>query len=383
MAKICSLEYFIQRANEIHHNKYDYSKFEYVRSIDKSIIICPKHGEFLQSANVHLRGVGCPKCGKENGKKREKIIPEIFLKRANELHNNKFQYDLTGFKNSSSRVKIYCEKHGWFEQCALNHINGNGCPECSKEIKSQKMSLGKEKFIEDAVKKHGDKYDYSKVVYTNNCTKVCIICPEHGEFWQKPNDHLFGKGCPKCVGRGRTLEDFISEAREVHGDKYDYSESVYITSETKIEIKCNTCGNKFWQKPWSHLQQHGCPYCNNSIGEQKLNELLVKNGINFEFQKHFPEWLGKQSLDFYLPDYNIAIEYQGKQHFNGSRSFGADPIKFWENMKERDLRKKKLCEENGVKLLYYANKNVSIPEDFNLYEVIRNEDKLIKEIFGN
>lgn len=383
MAHKCTLEEFIQRANEIHHNKYDYSKFKYVRSIDKSIIICPIHGEFEQSANAHLRGVGCPLCGRERGRVREKITPEVFLKRANEIHDNKFQYDLTGFKNRTSKVKIYCEKHGWFEQSASNHLFGTSCPECAKAIKSQKMSLTKEQFIENAIKIHGNKYDYSKVEYSNNKVHVCIICPEHGEFWQRPDMHLSGDGCPRCAGRDKGLDFFIKEAREIHGDKYDYSESVYISAETKIEIKCNSCGKKFWQKPWSHLQNHGCPYCNKSLGEQELNELLTVNNINFEFQKRFPEWLGKQSLDFYLPDYNIAIEYQGRQHFNDSRSFGMNPVEFWEEIKERDLRKKQLCEANGVKILYYANETVSIPDDFNLYTVIRNKDELVKEIFSN
>lgn len=383
MTIICSLKEFIDRANEIHHNKYDYSKFEYVRSIDKSVIICPEHGEFLQSANVHLRGVGCPKCGRESGKIREKITPEIFLKRANELHNNKFKYDLTGFKNSASRVKIYCEKHGWFEQSVLNHINGNTCPECAKEIKSQKMSNGRQKFIENAVKIHGNKYDYSKVEYINNHTKVCIICPEHGEFWQKPCGHLFGQGCSKCVGRGLTTEDFIKKAQKVHGDRYDYSESVYVASDKKIEIKCNQCGYKFWQKPWSHLQNHGCPNCCSSKGEEMITNLLKEKNIQFEYQKRFPEWLGKQSLDFYLPEYNVAIEYQGEQHFNNSRSFGSDPIEFEKITTERDLRKKQLCEDNGIKLLYYADETIKVPEEFNLYKVIRNENDLLKEIFGS
>lgn len=380
MANKCTLEDFIQRANEIHHNKYDYSKFEYVRSIDKSIIICPEHGKFLQSANAHLRGVGCPACGKERGRNREFVTPEVFLKRANEKHNNKYQYDLTNFKNSYSTVKIYCDKHGWFNQNATRHMRGQGCPECAKEIKSQKMTNEREEFIENAIKIHGNKFDYSKVEYVNNKTKVTIICPEHGEFQQRPDMHLRGRGCQKCVGRGKTLEDFIKEARKVHGDKYDYSESIYKTAGTKIEIKCNKCGHKFWQQPWSHLQNHGCPNCCSSKGEEFITNLLQENNIPFIYQKKFPEWLGLQSLDFYLPEHNIAIEYQGEQHFNSSKSFGSNPEEFEKITRERDLRKKQLCEENGITVLYYADDTVKIPEDFNLYEVIRNKDELLNKL---
>ena len=249
-----------------------------------------------------------------------------------------------------------------------------------KRVKSQKMILGKDQFVNDAIRVHGNKYDYSKVEYKNNHTKVCIICLEHGEFWQKPCGHLFGQGCPKCAGRSLTLEDFIKKAREIHGDKYDYSESVYVQSDKKIEIKCNNCGHKFWQKPWSHLQNHGCPNCCSSKGEEFITNLLQENNIPFIYQKKFPEWLGLQSLDFYLPEHNIAIEYQGEQHFNSSKSFGSNPEEFEKITRERDLRKKQLCEDNGITVLYYADDTVKIPEDFNLYEVIRNKDELLNKI---
>lgn len=116
------------------------------------------------------------------------------------------------------------------------------------------MALTTEQFIEKARQIHGDKYDYSKVEYVNNKTNVCIICPEHGEFWQTPHNHLKGKGCPIC-------------------------------SESKLE--------------------------------KKVRNFLIENKIKFETEKTF-EWLkneGQLRLDFYLPDYNIAIECQCEQHF--------------------------------------------------------------------
>ena len=135
----------------------------------------------------------------------------------------------------------------------------------------------KEEFIKRANEKHGDKYNYSKVDYVNNQAKVCIICPEHGEFWQTPNSHLNGVGCPKCN--------------------------------------------------LSHLERSVMNYLDNI-------------GITYDYQKRF-KWLGRQSLDFYLPDYNVGIECQGEQHFFPIEYFGGD--KEFKKVLERDKRKKALC----------------------------------------
>ena len=118
------------------------------------------------------------------------------------------------------------------------------------------------KFIKKAKEIHGDKYDYSKVEYKNSNTKVCIICPEHGEFWQLPYHHLHGCGCSKCRSKKMTLttEEFIERAKEIHGDKYDYSKTEYVDNKTKICIICPIHG-EFWQIPLNHLQNKGCPYC--------------------------------------------------------------------------------------------------------------------------
>lgn len=367
-------ELIINRFKQIHGNKYDYSKFEYTRSIDKSIIICPEHGEFKQSANVHLRGVGCPKCSEEYKKHKQSITPEVFLFRANKKHNNKYQYNLTDFKNSTSAINIFCQKHGWFKQNVTRHMCGQGCPKCAKEIKSQKMANTQNQFIDNAIKIHGNKYDYSNVKYINNKTKVCIICPVHGEFYQKPNDHLSGKGCSKCVGRNLSLEDFIIQAKKIHGDNYDYSNSDYIQSDKKIKIKCNTCGIIFLQKPWSHLQKHGCPHCKFSKGELLTEKLLKDNNINYESQKRF-NWLNKQSLDFFLPEYNIAIEYQGEQHFGIGGWIDEDGFKI---ISQRDKAKYNLCKENDIHLLYFT-KEKNAPEEY-IGEIYTNEKDLINRI---
>ena len=124
----------------------------------------------------------------------------------------------------------------------------------------KKLTL--ESFLERAEKIHNNKYDYSKVEYVNAKTKVCIICPKHGEFWQTPDNHLKGKGCAYCANVKKiTTEEFIERAREVHGDKYDYSSSVYVNNKTKIKIICPIHG-EFELTPNAHLQGRGCKKCN-------------------------------------------------------------------------------------------------------------------------
>ena len=101
-----------------------------------------------------------------------------------------------------------------------------------------------EEFIQKAQAVHGDKYDYSKVNYVNYRTRVLIICPKHGEFLQRPDIHLQGKGCTKCgrerigIASSKSKEQFLQEARKVHGDKYDYSKVDYVNYQTKVTIIC-------------------------------------------------------------------------------------------------------------------------------------------------
>lgn len=376
MVKKSTKAEFVAKAREVHGNKYSYDEFEYVNAFTKGKIICSKHGEFFQSANSHLKGHGCPQCFRENFKKIGKLTFDVFKKRAEEKHNGKYAYTQTEINNGHSKIKIICPIHGEFEQSAALHLTGQGCPKCGCEEKRKKMANTLEHFISAARKVHEDKYDYSKVEYVNESTKVCIVCPTHGEFWQRPIDHVIGKkGCQKCVGRGFTLRDFEKLAREVHGDKYDYLE--YFKSDIKMKIRCRTCGHEFMQKGWSHLQGHGCPYCNSSRLETEVRLLFERNSIECNEQKTF-EWLKNTSnlyLDFYLPNYNLAIECQGSQHFPNSRNFGGEDKYTIINF--RDKLKKKLCDEHGIELVYFTHEKVEEPY---LGKVFNNINDLIEYI---
>ena len=367
--KRLTTEEFINRAREVHGDKYDYSKTEYVNNHTKVCIICPEHGEFWQVPSSHLRGIGCGRCGGTGC-----LTTEEFIKRAKEVHGNKYDYSECIYSTAHGMVTIICPIHGKFRQIAHNHLHGATCPKCANRERGTT-----EEFIEKARKIHGDKYDYSKVEYVNAYTKVCIICPEHGEFWQTPNGHLNGNGCPVCAHtdnwdtRGRTTtEEFIRKVEEVHGDKYDLSLVKYSNSRSKVEVICHKINNrtgeehgKFEIVANSLLNGRGCPKCRNSKLQIKVESFLRKKNITFKSEYSW-EWLkfksnGRLHVDLYIPEYNTVIECQGIQHYIPLR-YGKqkqeDADMLFELRQTRDKIKKKLCEKNGVKIVYFTEKGI-------------------------
>ena len=254
------IETFIKKAKDVHGDKFDYSKVEYVNSREKVCIICPKHGEFWQTPHSHLI-YGCAKCSTEEVHNKQRFTTESFIEKAREIHGDKYDYSKVNYINGKNKVIIICPEHGEFEQNAHSHLSGYGCKKCSYEKLKHYQQSTTEEFIEKSKKIHGDKYDYSKSKYIGNKKHLCIICPKHGEFWQIPNTHLSGHGCPKCAKRSSQLQLF-----------------------------------------------------------NRLNQDL---NLIFDFDKR-TEWLGQQSLDIYNETYHFAIEYNGKQHYEPIEFFGGE-----------------------------------------------------------
>lgn len=182
------------------------------------------------------------------------------------------------------------------------------------------IKITTQEFINKAQLVHSFKYDYSKTIYLNAHKNVIITCIKHGDFEQKAYSHLNGRGCRKCFFEleRTSLIDFINKANIVHCNKYDYSKSIYVNARSPISIICPFHG-EFWQIAGTHLSAHGCPFCNSSKGESKIREYLINNKIRFEEQKYFKKCLSiynkRLLFDFYLPDYNLCIEFDGVQHF--------------------------------------------------------------------
>lgn len=309
---------FIERATNVHGNKYDYSKVDYISNKIKVCITCPVHGEFWQRPKDHLHGQGCPGCANKKGGVGGKYTNEEFIDRVQKIHGDKYDYSKVEYKNAHTPVVIICPEHGEFSMHPANHLKGQGCPKCGNILKGSYQKSNTEEFIRKSKLVHGDKYDYSKVDYVNNRVKVIITCPEHGDFIQKPLDHLHGSGCPECARKFG-----VAEKRVLNALKEKYSIVTY---------------------------------------------------------QYRPQWLhsktSPQSLDIFLPEYNIGIEYQGRQHFSPNAKFGGEEQFFM--IQERDKRKYQKCLENGVKVFYVSFER-QVPDDY-FAPVYRTMDDLFNVI---
>jgi len=354
-SKKITFDEFKDKSKEVHNNKYDYSKVVYTHTKEKVIITCPIHGDFEQRPHNHLRGEGCRNCSYLIKRNNKKLTTEDFIERAKEKHNDKYDYSKVVYVNNFGKITITCPEHGDFEQRANNHLRGDGCPKCKGGV-----SFNLEEFLVKAAEKHNDKYDYSKVVYVNNLGKITITCPEHGDFEQRAHNHLRGDGCPKCSNnKVLNTEDIIERAVKIHGDKYDYSKVVAGKNNTaKITIICEKHG-EFKQTVSTHLDGGGCSKCKESRGESKVRVFLEQNNIEYSPQHRFDDCrdVNRLPFDFYLPKYHLCIEFNGLQHYKPYSIFGGE--KTFISQKKRDKIKKEYCEQNGIPLLIIKhNENV-------------------------
>jgi hypothetical protein len=305
-----SFDEFLREIKIVHKNKYDYSeaKIEYVNRTQKITIICPKHGDFLQSPNCHLSGQGCPKCGvNERITKNTKTFDD-FLNDAKTVHGDRYDYSKANYTNSKEKITIICPAHGEFLQSPHCHLIGQGCKKCGRIIANSKTTKSRKDFVSQSQKIHEKRqYDYSLVNYLGSHVKVIIICPKHGEFLVEPSNYLRGSGCPKCARENKIFqntgnkvhpntgnkEELIEKSKSVHGDKYDYSKIIsYKNRETKVCIICKTHG-EFWQTPHSHLDGQECPFCSRekmaSIRRKSLKDFIkeakLAHGNRYDYSK--------------------------------------------------------------------------------------------------
>ena len=191
-----------------------------------------------------------------------KKTTEQFIKEVKEVHGDRYDYSKLEYTNNKSKVLIICREHGESYVGAIEHLKGANCYKCGKEAMASKCRKTKETFIQESVEKHSNKYDYSKVEYKNNRTKVVITCPIHGGFEKTPDKHLAGSGCRKCEIERRTLSnnDFIERCTIIHSGKYNYDNVEYVHSNSYVNIICPLHG-EYKQKAKNHLIGHGCKKC--------------------------------------------------------------------------------------------------------------------------
>lgn len=285
-----------------------------------------------------------------------RIDKTLFIEKAKEVHGDKYDYTDVIYNGVDKKVKITCPMHGSFTQSPKNHLLGHGCPLCRYIKTKEQLETLSNTFIKKAIELHSYSYDYSLVKYKNCKTKVCIICPIHGEFWQTPDNHLQGRGCPLCAKevskekRRLNEKEVITSIKNIFGDKYLYDDIQYKNLDTKVKLTCIKHG-VFYKTPFYLLRGCGCQKCKASKGENLVREMLNNCKIEFVEQARF-DWLGKQSLDFFIPHKKIGIEVQGSQHFRPIEHFGGE--REFIRIIDRDKRKELLCKENGIKLIYFT-----------------------------
>ena len=296
MSRLKTNDEFIHECRLIHGDRYDYSKVMYVGRKKNVEIICKVHGVYSQSAYNHSIGHGCRKCASRAPKK---ITYEYFIKKAQEVHGDKYDYSLISDLTGVSHVEIICPIHGKFKQKKYSHLHGFECNKCGNDKIANKKNTTFNEFVKKSRLIHGEKYFYSESGYKNAKSNVNITCSIHGDFSQQGSSHLAGRGCPTCANMARwesredrqTTDGIINIFREIHGNYFDYSKVEYTKYDSLLIISCPIHG-EFQQSPNNHRAGKGCPNCKNiMIGnalrknlDEVISDFQIKHGDLYDYK---------------------------------------------------------------------------------------------------
>lgn len=339
-------------------------------------VVCPKHGVKWMRPNNLLSGAQCRDCGYEIVSQKNSDTPQEFLEKAHKIHGDKYEYPyIFDEYGKLEKIHILCKKCGKiFEQKPAFHILGNGCSYCNSF--PQKHTTEKLKGL--ITEKHPE-IELISEYSGDNDSEIIVRCKIHNIEWKTTPHRLLSQkhGCIKCYHeyrvekiREQQAKIFQSFIEKHYVPLYDISNVKYINEHTDVELICPIHG-KFSLKPTKMLYRlDGCPYCHESHLERETRITLGKLGIVYEREKTF-DWLkskGKMFLDFYLPNYNLAIECQGSQHIDGRNDSIMAKKQTFEERVELDKLKLKLCSDNGIKIIYIFSEQKSskrLDEQFN------------------
>jgi len=327
--KKLGFEEWVKRCDKVHNSKYQYLPCEYKNNVSKMIIICPIHGQFLQGAGQHQRGQGCVICGRQVIADLERIPKEEFIRRCNEVHNNKFDYSTVhDYKNLNEHITFICPFHGEITQHGRSHMKGSDCVKCSYEKRGDKRRGSFEEFVTEAKRKFGDTYEYIKDSFSMSSGDIEYICKVHGLVKQNCKTHLISKGCSKCFSKNLkgTNESFIERSRKIHGDYYDYSKVEYVNNATNVEIVCRHHGS-FFQRPNTHMDNKaGCPVCANIKSNLRYRNACISE-FDIEVSKTIPSLI--YLLKFHGINYSyykVGLSCNFEKRFNKlKRAHGSTP----------------------------------------------------------
>lgn len=337
---------FIKRSMKILGNNYNFDKTIYIGSQENVIITCLTHGDFYDRASHILVGIGCPKCKLARHR-------EDFIKKASLKHNHVYDYSSVEYVNGETKVYIKCPNGHIFDQTPHQHLRGIRCRFCFEY-----QPLTQEEFIRRVTNLYNGKYNLSKTIYHGTKKNVFIVCPEHGEFKTTAERIMYGQECVKCA-KSYTTKEYIALAQSKWGNKFVYNLTEYINSQTYIKLQCAK-GHLLKRNPVAHLCYGlDCRECLGIIsqGEMYIKTFLTKHNIYFKEQYKFSKCIYKKALkfDFYLPDYNTCIEFDGIFHF---KDIFNQPEQF-KKAQKRDQIKTKFCESNGIQLLRINNLKIT------------------------
>jgi transposase-like protein len=343
------IEELEKQLKELFDFEYDFTDYNGARSCIK--VFCKKHGWFSKKVTYLMSGYGCIECDKLENIQKASVK---YFQKVTELYEGSFDFSLSEYKGSKVKIEIVCSNCGEHYFVDTNNLISRKfrCIICDAY-----HHYTTEEFVKKAELVHGNKYDYSTTEYKSGSENVEVFCKEHGSFPIKPIEHLRGHGCQKCgmldvsLKQRKPLKQFIEEALKIHKEDYDYSNFNYVNNYSKGEIICKACGTHFLQSPSHHLKGQGCSCRKQSFGERFIANYLKENNIEFVEQYAAAGCVFKDQLkfDFFLPKKNIAIEFNGRQHYQAVEYFGGE--KEFMKQLERDQAKRNFCLKENIFLL--------------------------------
>lgn len=303
--KKTTFEQAVTRSRSVHGDKYEYKEMFHDGRYLKLRIVCPEHGEFVQTASNHYIGRGCQKC---TGKH-----PQYTLEDVEAIAREKYQFNYTYRKlvrgGKYPMLHLTCQKHGEFEQHLYNHLAGKGCEKCGEE----RVQLDAEALVQ---LKYQQGIKLVREVERNNYNQrqLLLKCDIHGEFIMPLQSVSKGFNCPKCanITRGEnsrlTLSDVKQIAELVHGNKYKYRDVVFNGKHTRVIATCDKHGD-FEQKTDNHLRGQGCPVCKFGKAEQEFKQFISSLTETQTEARLDPD--SQMRWDVYAPNENLAFEFNG------------------------------------------------------------------------
>ena len=361
-----SQDVVIKRLYESHPD-FDFSHFLYNGRKKKGKVICNK-GHIWQASYDQLTSKikhGCPICSGNKKLTQDEAIKNLQIKHPNYNFSN-FIY-----KNARTPSEVTCNNgHSW-KVSYYSSMTGCGCPICASDIKAKKKRLSEDIVYNNLKKAHPD-FDFSEFKYIKAQNKSKVKCSK-GHIWYTTYEKLMmGRGCLDC--QARTQEEALKILREKRPE-YDFSNFIYTSSISKSTVICDK-GHQFSIRFSKIMEGVGCPICKTSKGEYRIRKWLINNNLDFEPQKTFNDAKYKLQLrwDFYLPKYNVLIEYNGRQHYEFVASWHKDLIGFRAQL-ERDMLKQQYAHEHNITQIIISF------EDYNNIEFIL-EEQLINRNKG-